>query len=65
VKYEQTQVEEQECHEDDLRNEFTDDVNLSPEKSMVPQADHYSDNDRHFHLVSIQKLNLIFSHLES
>lgn len=45
VENQQTQVEEQEHHEDYLWDKFADDINLSPKEHVVPQANH--DSEQH------------------
>lgn len=70
MKYEQNQVKENEGHEDDLGNKVTHDVQLLPEEHVIPKAHcnteqhvNNADDDRYFHFVRVQEIDLVFSDL--
>jgi len=70
VKDEETEVEEEEGHEDDLGHKLGDDIHGSLEEPMVPQTHHHAeqhvgdaDDDGHLHLVRIQEVDLVLGQL--
>jgi len=70
VENQNAEVEEEENHENDLRNELANDVDFLLEKFVVPIANRNSEkhvnntnDDWHFHFVGVEELDLIFGYL--